>query len=137
MGIPRYSGRRNGYPTELDPVIESFSLAHVKSARYTSHKRFETVKWCKRLDKPVPKHILFPQIGGLMTDNQRDPGIEQHQRSQRSHITYAYRDMIMETSFMWIILSEHRLDRAWRFNAPAARFGVEDFADISDAQTAL
>ncbi|KAF7508352.1 hypothetical protein GJ744_009343 [Endocarpon pusillum] len=121
MGIPRYSGL----------------ISYSKSARYSSHKRLETVKWCKRLHKPIEKQHILSSNRRLMTDNQGSPGIEQHQLPQRSHITYAYRDTIMETSSMWIILSGHRLDRAWRFHAPAARFGVEDFADMSDPETAL
>ncbi|KAL3961664.1 hypothetical protein ACCO45_003187 [Purpureocillium lilacinum] len=107
---------RDGYPTWL--------ISFSEATRFTKKKYAESVAWCKKNDKPQPRHLLYPRTKGFITT-------VQHLR-KAAHVkavydfTVAYRRQ-GEAPSMWQTLSVPGLSSrcGYEFHVHARRFPID------------
>ncbi|KAJ6445583.1 1-acyl-sn-glycerol-3-phosphate acyltransferase [Purpureocillium lavendulum] len=118
---------RGGYPTWL--------ISFSEATRFTKKKYAESLAWCKKNDRPQPRHLLYPRTKGFITT-------VQHLR-KASHVkavydfTIAYRRQggeFQEAPSMWETLSVPGLSSrcGYEFHVHTRRFPIDSIPETDD-----
>lgn len=67
-------------------------ISYSEATRYTEAKRLETEAWCRKNDKPMPKHLLYPRTRGFVASVQKLRDAKQVKAVYDVTVAYANKD---------------------------------------------
>lgn len=109
-------------------------ISYSEATRYTPEKYEEARSWCKKNDKPLPKHLLYPRVKGFVTTVQHLRKAAHMTAVYDLTIAYSKGHKFLSAPSMWETLSLSNLSqvRGYKFEVHVERFELKSLPETDD-----
>ncbi|PHH87859.1 hypothetical protein CDD83_8312 [Cordyceps sp. RAO-2017] len=142
MGMPMVSRNWLRDRRELERVFSglvhdrfpTWLVSFSEATRFTRRKHDESAAWCKKMDKPQPKHLLYPRTKGFIQTVQHLRSAPHVRAVYDLSIAYQRGRSFQEAPSMWETLSVPALSAGcgFHFHVHARRFPIESLPETDD-----
>jgi hypothetical protein len=101
-------------------------VSYSEATRYTPAKYEETVAFCRKRSKPIPKHTLYPRTRGFIATVNALRTSKHVAAVYDLTLAYSHGKMFLEPPSLWETLSTPNLSKKYRMHVHATRFPLED-----------